>query len=316
MARTKTDPYSLRHLHQRAAHNADQAEFAAMLVGSTVVDVGIYDDRVAGAMDDFNPDDNTVQADWHRLDIEYDTAVGDIGQEIIRRASIMGDAYPFLLEGGGLDHQPSINRVYEFCLAICNAPNITSNPFTQLPRTFERLSAHIIQLYLGPHSESLHTGWPRDVAVGVKFKDAMLRLNKESGEWVWGPGPGLPSEPSGGDAGADFVAWKQALDGRTGQLFVLGQCACGDDWDTKFNDLTLESFSKWFHPAPLVRPVRAFVVPRHLVNGNLAEASRDAGIVFDRARLALIAGAGDNAEVIAAWKPKLDELINLVANPA
>lgn len=313
----KTDPYSLRHLHQRVAHDADQTEFAAMLKKGAVVDAGIYDDRVAGAMDDFSLMDPTVRADWHQHDLELDGAAGRIHEEIERRIRIMGEAYPFVLKEGQVEYRASKNRFYEFCVAICNAPTITQNPYVELPRTFERLSAQIVREYLGCHTEVLHTGSPRDEAVGKSFKQAMVRLHEKSGEWHWGPESGLPSEPPGGDGGVDFVVWKDSLDKRRiGQLFVLGQCACGNDWATKFHDLNLKKLAKWFHPPYLVEPIRAFVTPLHLVDANLTEASREAGLVFDRARLTLIATATNGPESVATWLPKLDELVGLVKDAA
>ena len=39
------DAYSSRRADQRNMHNADQAEFAAIMHGSAVVDAGVYDDK-------------------------------------------------------------------------------------------------------------------------------------------------------------------------------------------------------------------------------------------------------------------------------
>jgi hypothetical protein len=280
---------------------------------AAVIDAGIYDDRVAGAMDDFDPDDNTVQQHWHRTDLEYDSAVGGIHEELERRKSMMGPAYPFKVEGGAVTYQPSKNLVYEFCLAICNSPTITAGDYVQFPRVFERLSANIFQEYLGNHSIVLHTGSPRDPETGSRFRDAMINLGQKSGEWIWKPEPDLPEDPEEKDGGVDFVAWKDTLDNRKiGQLFVLGQCACGNDWNTKFDDISLKKFRKWFQPSYLVQPVRTFVIPFVLADGNLKEASREAGLVFDRARLTLAAQATDNDSAIMDWLEKLKELICLV----
>ena len=118
----RNNPYTQRHFHQRVARDADQAEFNALLKKATVVDAGVYDGRVAGAMDDFDPGDSTVTVEWHRRDLEYDTATGLVSEEIERRTRILADAYPFAINGGQLKYLGSVNRVYEFCLATCNAP--------------------------------------------------------------------------------------------------------------------------------------------------------------------------------------------------
>lgn len=81
-----------------------------MLKGTTVVDAGIYDDRVAGVMDDFDPADPIITTDWHRHDLEYDSAVGRVQEEIERRIRIMKNAYPFSIDGGQLKYLGSVRQ--------------------------------------------------------------------------------------------------------------------------------------------------------------------------------------------------------------
>lgn len=310
--RTKTDAHSLRLIQQRASDNADQTEFEAIISGSTVLDAGIYDDRISDSMDDYQADDNiNVKGRSHRHDFAYDTAAGSLHEEILRRQNLLGAAYPFSLNGNNLSYVASENLIYEFFLSICSAPTITSNPYTGLPRVFERLSAEIVRCYMGAHTSVLHTGAPRDG--GTSFRQVMQQLSTASGEWTWQPQPDLPDEPADQDGGVDFVAWKRALDNRfRGQLFLLCQCACGNDWNTKFNDLDLERLEKWFHPPYLVKPVRAFATPMSLADGHLYEASRRAGLVFDRIRLTLIANQADCSDGIAAFRNDIEGLVNLV----
>ena len=286
---TKTDPYSLRHQAQRSAYDADQAEFLAFRDGTAVLDAGVYDERVAGAMDDFESSDVAVGTIWHGEDLKYDTAVGKIHEEIERRRSLLGSRYPFSLSGGTLRYQSKENGIYEFLLAICNSPTLTSGKHACLPRVFERLSARLVAAYFGSDTEFIHTGAPRDKEVGKSFIDAMKTVAERTQEWTWGPDEDLPDDPINGDSGCDFVVWPSPPDGRkVGQLFILGQCACGNDWSTKFNDLTIKKLSKWFNPLSLVDPVRCFSTPFHVVDAMLKEASREGGMVFDRARLVSI----------------------------
>lgn len=298
MAMTRaTDPYCTQNMDQRIAHDADQAEFSAIIRQSSVVDAGIYDDRVAGVMDDFDPMDTTIKADWHLRDIELDTAVGKVHEEIERRRLIMGEHYPFSLDGGQLTYKESKTLFYEFCLAVCNAPTITEGLFTEMPRLFERASARLVRAYFGIYSEALHTGWPRDEGVGVRFKDAMNQLQSATSEWLWRPEDGLPEDPSPKavkDEGLDFVVWKRSIDGRMGSLFILGQCACGNDWRDKYWDLNLKRLQKWFNPMTLIDPIRSFTTPHHIADSLLTDAQREAGLIFDRARLTLIAEAEES----------------------
>ena len=310
---TRTDPYSLRHQAQRSSYDADQAEFLALKEGSTIVDAGIYDERIAGAMDDFEVQDADDREPWHTDDLKYDNAVIIIHEEVERRIKIMGEMYPFSIDGGTLIHTPSENSVYEFLLAICNASTITAGDYVCLPRLFERISARLVAEYFGADTRFIHTGVPRDSEIGSSFKEAMLTVAEQTGEWIWGPEDGLPVEPVNGDSGCDFVVWPVPSDGRQiGQLFILGQCACGNNWDTKFSDLIVKDLQKWFHPLSIVDPVRCFTTPFHVADEMLKVASRKAGLVFDRARLVGISHQAAEGAIEHEILSRMNELITLV----
>ena len=55
----------------------------------------------------------------------------------------------------------------------------------------------------------------------------------------------------------------------------------------------MEALQRWFNPLSLVEPVKSFATPRHVADDLLREASREAGIVFDRSRLVLAAADQD-----------------------
>ncbi len=84
-----------------------------------------------------------------------------------------------------------------------------------------------------------------------------------------------------------FVTWVDFLDGRDGRLFALGQCACGNDWPTKFQDIKIERLTPWFHPLTYIKCVKVFSTPYVLVDEMIREASAEAGIIFDRVRLTI-----------------------------
>jgi hypothetical protein len=289
-----TSVYETRKFDQRTCTDTDSAEFSAILRGDAVPDAGIFDDRISGAMDDFESLDVNVSQRWHSQDLELDLAVGRIHEEIERRIKVIGEAYPFDWNGNELKYRASKTHVYEFCLATSCAPTITSGKYVQLPRTFERVAADLVRMFLGYQGQALHTGWPRDKS--AKFKPTMQSLSRLTGEWNWNPQPDLPDEPSGDkDAGVDFVTWKALPDARPGHLFILAQCACGDDWGGKLHDLSLEKIGKWFNPMTYVPAVRAFVTPFMLSDGNLINVQREAGLTFDRARLSIVAEAHSDA---------------------
>ena len=305
------DSYTQRHVVQRWATNADQAEFFALKRGSANLDVGIYDDRVAGALDELEPDEGVEP--WQRDDLRKDTAVGHTQEEIERRIRLLQAAYPFRLDGGTLSHAGGNARLYEFLLCICNAP-LTSGAYVTLPRMFERVAARLVAAYFGARARSIHTGSPRDRSVGTSFREAMQTVSNETGEWTWGPNEGLPDDAQQQrDGGCDFVVWLQAADGRQiGQPFVLGQCACGNDWNTKHGDLDLAQLGRWLNPLSDVPPLRSFATPHHVTDVVLREASERNGLFFDRARLTMIAAQGGQFFFEPRIRDRMDKLIGLV----
>ncbi len=308
------DPYKLRNLEQRIIKDADQTEARAMLRGSVLIDAGLNDDRVSGAMDDFDSQDETITQQWHAEDLKYETASGEIYEEIKRRKLLLGEYYPFELSDSQLIYHPSQTHYYEFCLAISVAPSITTGHYAKLPRVFERTCTLLAKFYLGNDTGALHVGSPRNRDVGTTFLKAMQKLNELTNEWVWNAIEDFGHQPqTRGDEGLDFIVWKNTPDGRKGKIFIIGQCACGNDWTTKFFDLTIEKISKWFHPVSYVRhPVRAFATPFHLSDMNLVNAQNDAGLVFDRARLTILAERFAENEELVEWQSTLDELIALI----
>ncbi len=307
------DPYGQRHQAQRAAKDADQAEFAALKNEYVSVDTGIYDDRVAGAFDDFDVTDPSVTEVWHHEDLRLDTAVGRTCEEIERRAAILKCAYPFNLDGGTLSYSSRGSGIYEFFLSICNSNTLASGKYVWLPRMFERIAGRLVASYFGTYARCIHTGWPRDPDVGITFREAMQTVSKRTGEWQWGPEDKLPEDKNQGDEGCDFVVWLDAPDRRKiGQIFVLGQCACGDNWQDKYGDLNIKKLQKWFNPLSLIEPVRSFATPHHVTDALLREAIREGGLFFDRARLTMIAFHAGESVLDQKMKNCMAKLVDLV----
>lgn len=279
--------YASKALNQRLSTDADQVEWKAYKFGQTNVDGGLDDDHMAGAMDDFEGDHGLD--DWAENDIANDSAAGGIYVELESRVKLLGDAYPFTLIDNTLIYKNNQLYTYIFCLAVSLQRNITKGEFVLLPRAFELLACEFASCHFGPYANSVHTGWPRsDVDMPKTFKGLADYLNELTGEWTWGPEDGLTDQDSNKikDAGIDFITWLDTPDRRKGKFYITGQCACGNDWDTKFNDIRPEKYNRWFHPVSWVPAVTAFCTPYRLVDSNLMDASKQAGIVYDRIRLA------------------------------
>ena len=294
---------------------ADRAELEALRFGTSVVDDGLSGPRIAEAMEDFDAEIQDMEQ-WNAYDLQLENASGPALENVLRRRELLGENYPFETRNAYLEYNPSANLVYEFCLAICNAPTITEGEYTELPRKFERLSCMLATTYLGPGGSSHHTGWPRDQGAPVRFRDIMAPIHESTGEWVWRPEDGLPENPSpkvAKDEGIDLVAWKKNIDGRRGHMFLLGQCACGDNWLDKFGDANPDRLAKWFHPMTLVSPPKKmFFTPFHAVDAVLEEASRRAGVVLDRIRMTLLASFCKVLHEDERFRDDLRRLIDLV----
>lgn len=305
------DIVSIRAADQRAITNADQVEIKAISSGLAVPDTGVADETIAGELSDLDTAEIDMEP-WQRHDVQLEDEVGSTRDELKRRQQMMGDAYPFDLIGGTLTYKKSATGFYEYCLGIATtAQSIASNPYTQLPRSFERIVGTVLRRHMGSKWESLHTGWPRDEGQPTRFDDMIRNISAVScdeREWRWDPKPGRPREHSvAGDGGVDFVVWRRSPDNRIGQVFVVGQCACGNDWSTKFDDLKVEKLDPWMRPFSLIPMIRCFTTPFLLSDGNFLIAHELAGWVLDRQRLTMMVHelAGD---------PELEALIPTFAS--
>lgn len=277
---------------QKIAESADQTEWHSVLHGFSAIDEGARDEEIASALHDHEPAADDALGDfeksehkpleWPKHDLAIDNIVGEVRAEIIRRVACMDNAYPFELVGNSLKHRGDGCDLYTLLLLISLFENIAQQN-SHAPSFFEQISAQIVAAYFGEYAMPFHTGFPRDP--NVSFEDKMREIQKSTGEFVWGPDEGAnPSNIK--DAGMDFVvALPHADDRKDGQLFAIGQCACGRNWEEKLDSLQIRKIQKWFNPMTQVSPVKVFSTPRHVVDEKLKDASRRAGLLFDRARL-------------------------------
>jgi len=310
--------YKSRHADQRSSADADDAEMLALRFGSALVDDGTYDDLVAGAMEDFEPTpDGDVDVDFSVRDVAEDTATGRTQEMVDRRIALMGDDYPFSLETNRLTWGQSSSGLYEFLLAASWKTDISSKPFNAIPQVFERVVAALSVTLLGLGAKAVHVGHPRDDAVGKSFKEAVEHLHSLTNEWPWRPDEELPPDgPPSGDDGLDFVTWLAADGARDGRLFLLGQCACGDDWVGKLSDIDLDFVGQWTGQAWRVRPTKVFATPHVVADGHFVRAQKKAGIILDRVRLCSLASTERGAEAIAPFRENMAELTKLVIESA
>lgn len=297
--------------------DADQVEGVAIRIGAAVPLVeGLRDDLVSDALLEDDPAAlETIGYDVARVDKQLESRVGAVATEIAKRTQRLGSAYPFDFDTArqSLKYRKSKTRVYEFCLAISLARNIQVLPFANLPRIFERLTGRVVSAFLGGDASWYRAGWPPEGDRPTSFKEVMAELNTRTNEWHWRPRPdlNLPSEgpPNVKDGGIDLVVWKYPPDGRVGGITLLGQCACGDDWSIKTSDLDPNKLDIYVPRPTVAKEIRFFSMPRLFPEEQWIPKSHQAGIIFDRVRLVLLAELNLDA---AATAELVDESVALV----
>jgi hypothetical protein len=287
------EDWAQRHKQFKAALDTDQVEREAIRTGLTSIEFGIEDERTAGIVDDALEQEGNS---WVERQEILETLGGATLDEVSRRIEIMGAAYPFKVVDGALEYIPSQTGVYEFCLAVA------ANPTSELTgykgsAVFEYIAKDVLTLHIGG-GEGFRTGAPIYAVEGrgTTAKETFDALHLACGEFCWNPMPGLPEEPSHKDlkdAGLDVVVWKPWQDRRLAHLFLIGQCSCGknDVSAEKARELSLKRLDSWLRPICYAwPPMRAFLTAHHIPNTReLYDISGEGGLVFDRARIAILA---------------------------
>lgn len=279
-----------------AAIDADQVERQALRLGISNADFGLSDDRIAGSIDDAITNSGN---DWEQRQLLLEEKTGRIIEEIERRKKVMGISYPFDVTGQSVRYSPSKLGVYEFCLVASGSPTKRLEGGPPASVVFEWISRDALKAYFGAFSKGFRTGWPRVKKYeqrGARAKQTYELLNRESGDFTWAPkSPMFSNDPLPRylkDIGLDVVVWIPHLDKRASQFVALAQCGCGknDVSTSKARQLSRERLRNWLNPLTAAEALRCFMLAHHVPNDSqLYELSTDGGVVFDRARIALIA---------------------------
>lgn len=145
---------------------------------------------------------------------------------------------------------------------------------------FEVLTARAMELFIG--GKAIRIGAPRLPPVPPGFPAAVAHLADVIKEPVRGDG-GLERHGSGDD-GLDIWLMKDFQDERTSSVFVVAQCAIGEDWGGKRSELDLALWYRhidWFTP-----PLKAFAVPFQISQDSWRETATRGGLILDRPRIA------------------------------
>ena len=301
---------SWKRLEPAACRETDQAEFNAMRAISATLDTAFADDIISGEIDDEMDELQLDGPHWQAQDLVQENILDAVREEVNRRIKLLDNSYPFELRDNRLLYKGSQSGFYEYCLTLTQAQTITEGDLVKLPRFFERAVTGLMRAYFGPGARGLHTGFPRSPT--STFEQVMRSLEKPPFEWMWLPQEELIPEHLQ-DETLDFVVTLQPLDTRAGNLYVLGQCACGNNWPTKVTDPSTSKIRKWFNPPWIVPPIRAFTTPFVIGDHTMrAVANESQALVFDRPRLVRIAENMLSNRAMKIIKKHSEPLLTLV----
>lgn len=225
-------------------------------------------------------------------DEEIERKIAEVADELNRRSQSAAEAYPFRIGGSVIEARPRLRGLvpYLFCLCLSYFGDHRRPGEAIFPRRlFEDLSSVAAGNYVA--GSAIRFGWPRR-GISRAFREAVVSLcmNQIGEGGTFREQPVLASK----DSHLDVVAWRDFPDRLPGKLLLFGACASGNDWHDKLSELNPDSFCrKWMAEQP-ISLVKAFFVPHRIELLKWKNHSFDAGIMFDRCRIAFWAMNGGN----------------------
>lgn len=239
-------------------------------------------------------------------------------EELEYRAATLGSAYPFAVDGKRLILERTATNpivepghvVYVFCLLASTIREKKLQPVADVANA-EQGIAHAFQIcaclaaggYVSGDVTSF--GFPR--ATGDGFLPALRHAFER-----FGMGQVRAEVPDGlpvalKDGGIDVIAWRDHPDKMPGKIYLLGQCASGQNWKTK----SVVEYISQFHGSWFTTPPATFSVPAMFIpftfhrdmnedrSGPFLDAVKNSfwfeekrfGIIFDRLRIAYFANS-------------------------
>jgi len=216
---------------------------------------------------------------------DRDEGLEHILQQFRHRSNAVGARYPIARAGLGFRARGEWEDYlcYSFLLFVSLNQSYGELSFRTGAREpsilFEVVTARALELFLG--GRAIRIGAPRLPPVPAGFPAALAYLADAVKEPVRGDG-GLERHGSGDD-GLDIWLMRRFQDDRTSSIFVVTQCAIGEDWGAKRSELDL---ALWYrHIDWFTTPLKAFAVPFQISQDSWRETATRGGLILDRPRI-------------------------------
>jgi hypothetical protein len=291
-------------LELRALFSADQRAFVRELC----------------AQADIAWDKDAIEIDGD--DARLEDLAARLAEEVRRRGSILGSAYPFSMshDGDTLVLTPESSwsvgeATYLFSLILAHATQSEIVSGKVAPSKPDLVRARDLFQICATLAAASHCEGPA-FAFGFPRPDSSAFLSKVKQIWslfkdgVPHTAP-LPDSPTAvKDEGIDVIAWRRQADGKPSTLYLLAQVASGNDWTEKSVKTFIDLFhGEWFSTPPAAQAQAAIMIPFFVEGGEMRRRTRTHGVVFDRGRMPLLAGKAVNLVTNAGLAPveRMDE---------
>jgi len=256
------------------------------------------------------PDDLAAyDGDSEALEEAAESMVQAVFEELEKRSRWAGLGYPFVIMGGSTITTRKGFRLRELAYLLSLLVSLYKSLSKELRQSFP--SADQLEdlfqacgtiaaagFVLG---SSLNFGFPRADGTSIYQKLKTLNELNNEGRVHLGWTEGVSTRPK--DAGVDIIAWRTCPDKYPGQLYVLGQCATGVNWqDDKAPVVDYNKFHEDFWARAPHSPVISLTLVPYDLRSSISQSLYDSleeaykwhrwslgsafGIVIDRFRLA------------------------------
>lgn len=268
---------------------ADYTELIALITNTFVTQTDIFArlfHEGIDVLDGFSFDNDETELDNAEKNDRNELWIHEIFDIIAYRSGLYSTDYPFEITKKGLILKKELsprNNIY-LSLLISSALNIFSLVKHELTSEFEYISYKSLLCYM-PGNSIVKLMRKKPESYGTA-KDKINRLADELNIDINRHEISHISDKNLQEKGLDLVAWIPFEDKIPNLIIILGQCACGKNWDKKqYETGRYENYFNFYKQ----KPIHALFVPYALTNEyNSFFQSDDIvsdRIIFDRKRI-------------------------------